>query len=202
MLPSFPLPPCAGCGAAPGSSLACLECGTVLDEVAGAHHFARFGLAPSTSVDGDDLELRYLRLSRALHPDFQASATAEVQALALRNSALLNEARQVLDDEQPRAEYLLGLHDIDALERNKALDPGFLMESLELSEEVEQARADGDGETLETIAENCRSEIARRLDAATIGLASDAPDIDALAVLLNETRVYKRILRDTESPHT
>ncbi len=190
------LSPCAECGQDPGSSLACLACGVLREEPAGSNVFTRFGLTPTPRVDVDAIELHYLRLSRLLHPDFQAGKPPAVQDLAVSGSALLNEAYTTLLDDQRRLEAALALLDPDALERNKTLSPAFLMESMESSEEIEDARASGDDEALKHLAAGMRAVIDARLASAADHLTGDG-DPDAVATLLHETRVFRRMLRDT-----
>ena len=190
------LSPCPECGESPGSSLACLACGALLEERGDADHFRRLGIAPAATVDPDAIEMRYLKLSRLLHPDFQTGKPADVQNRAVSGSARLNEAYHTLLDDQQRLEYLLALLDADALERNKTLAPAFLMESMESSEEIEEARGEGDNATLQRLADAMNGAIDTRLARATEQLTGD-PDCNAVATLLHETRVFRRMLRDT-----
>lgn len=192
---SLSLPPCPHCGGDSGSSLACLTCNVVLDEADGATHFQRLAVPACEAVDGAQVETNYLRLSRLLHPDFQGQADDAAQQRALRNSARLNEALSTLTDAQRRAEYLLGLLDPEALDRHKQLAPGFLMESMELSEEIEE----GDAPTRTRIAGDVRQQIAERMSEVAAEAARAEPDTARLAVLLHEVRVLRRILRDTET---
>jgi molecular chaperone HscB len=167
-------------------------------------------------------ELNYLKLSRLLHPDFQAGVDEPTQGLAVRNSALLNEAWKTLNDDQLRSEYLLELYDPGVLERHKTLSPEFLMEAMEVSEELDDAQIQGCKETIRKIAGSARSEIETRMKdvasacSATIArIAHEGPEpgetlpakrlnphdwnTDQIAVLLHQARVYRRILRDTEN---
>lgn len=213
-------PPCPGCGGVAGSTLACLACERILDEPADADHYGRLGIPASEPLDLDDAEARYLRLSRLLHPDFQSAADERTQMLALSHSATLNEAWRVLSDDQLRAEYLLELRHPGALERQKTLSPEFLMEAMEVSEELEDAHATGCTDTVDRIAAQARGEIQQRMArvsqtcATTIRRIAEeahhAPgrphsdevdhewDAEMLATLLHQARVYRRILRDAE----
>lgn len=154
---------CPHCGATAGSTLACFACGKLLEESADAHHFARLGVTPLEALDEDKLEANYLRLSRLLHPDFQGSSDAATQALAVSHSATLNHAYRTLRDEQARHEYLLELLEPGALEKHKQLDPAFLMEAMEVNEELEQAHEDGCADTVNRIASMARDEIDERM---------------------------------------
>jgi molecular chaperone HscB len=167
----------------------------VLDEPIGATHFQRLAVPASEDVDQDVVETQYLRLSRLLHPDFRARESESIQQQVLQNSARLNEALSTLTDDQRRAEYVLGLLDPDALEQHKQLDPAFLMETMDISEGLEDCGA----ETTARIAGDVANQITERMNEVTAQAARPEPDTARLAVLLHEVRVLRRILRDTES---
>ncbi len=197
-LPAAALPPCPQCGQPPLSSLACLVCGAVLDEPADATHYQRLGLPADVALDAAALERNYLRLSRALHPDFHGAAEEPVRERVNRHSARLNEAHGVLADEQERAEYLLTLRDPQALERWKALAPAFLAEAMEVSEEVEQAQGPEQLAARQALAQRAQSELARRRAALRDAGAWNPLDARRIATWLHEARVWLRILRDIE----
>lgn len=213
------LPPCPACGAPPGSTLACRACGEVLDEPTGADHFARLGLDPELPFDPELAERHYLQLSRLLHPDFQADEDDEAMFRAVSHSALLNQAWRVLNDDQQRAEYLLEMHHPGALERHKTLSPEFLMEAMELSEELEDGRKRGCSDTISRITRETRRALESRMTGVTqacmatierIAHEQDPPGVaerdrlahphewnaKRIATLLHQARVYRRILRD------
>ncbi len=70
-------------------------------------YFQFFGIEPKLSLDLADLEQRFYRLSRELHPDrFTRAAPAERER-SLEASAILNDAYRTLRDPIARAEYVL-----------------------------------------------------------------------------------------------
>jgi molecular chaperone HscB len=184
---------CPRCGAALQSTLACLACGALLDEPAGATLFQRLGLPAGPALDAS-AEGRYLRLSRALHPDFHGGADAAATERANAATAALNEAWSVLSDPATRAEYLLELVEPGALERAKQLAPAFLAEAMELSEEAEAAARDPAAAT--ALRTRVGAEADARLAAVLAPAAWLAPDTRRLATTLHELRVLRRILRD------
>lgn len=218
------LPSCPACHAPPVSSLACLACGHVLDEQPGADHFLRLGLPKDELFDPARAEANYLRLSRALHPDFMADAGDDALFRAVSHSALLNEAWGVLNDEQLRAEYVLELHHPGALEQHKRLSPEFLMEAMELSEELEEARDEGCADTIRRISAAARGALHERMNGVAsvcgatidrIAHEADPPEVPVrdrrlhphewnsarVATLLHQARIYRRILRDAGEKH-
>jgi molecular chaperone HscB len=111
-------------------------------EVTTPDPFAMLGLPPRFDLDTPSIEARFRERSRELHPDRFANAPAAERAQALVKARALNDAYQVVRRPQRRAEALLeraGLHIGD----HEKLDPAFLMEILELREELAEARAAG-----------------------------------------------------------
>ena len=102
--------------------------------------FALLGLAPTYEVDLAALERAFFERSKALHPDRAAGATAGERVAVLSRSRALNDAYQLIKKPVPRAEYLLSRAGV-TIGDNERLDPTFLMEILELREQLAEARA-------------------------------------------------------------
>ena len=157
-------------------------------------HFERLGLPAAPDVDLAVAERNYLRLSRALHPDFQAPGDEAAADRANDATARLNEAWAVISDPEARAEYLLELRDPGAMERSKTLSPAFLAEAMELSEEAEAAAREP------AAAAKLRARVQADADARLASVLSPAawasPDTRRLATALHELRVLRRVLRD------
>ena len=92
-------------------------------------------------LDIDDLERRYIELSRECHPDHHGSAAADQQIAVLERSARINDAYRQLRDPWRRAAKILELREPGVLNRNKQLCPIFLTEAMELSEAVSEAKS-------------------------------------------------------------
>ncbi|MDH3310287.1 MAG: co-chaperone HscB [Gammaproteobacteria bacterium] len=120
----------------------------------GKNYFELFGLPVSFDVDADDLTLRYRELQRHVHPDKFANASDQERRLSLQMTALVNEAFQTLKDPVRRGRYLLDLRGIDmGEETDTAMDPAFLMEQMELRENLDEIRqADNPGKQLAELA--------------------------------------------------
>ena len=102
-------------------------------------YFTLFGLPASYTLSLEQLAVRYQDLQRQYHPDKFASAPAAEQLAAVQYSATINQAWQTLRHPLTRAEYLLSLHDFDlASEQHTVRDTAFLMEQLELREELDE----------------------------------------------------------------
>ena len=108
----------------------------------GRDPFALLGLAPTFDVDLAALERAFFERSKQLHPDRAGGASAAERVAVLSQSRALNDAYQLIKRPVPRAEYLLA-HAGVTIGDNERLDPAFLMEILELREELAEARAAG-----------------------------------------------------------
>jgi molecular chaperone HscB len=106
-------------------------------------YFEILGLPERYDIDAAELERAYHERSKALHPDRFAAAPAAERVAALQQSMGLNEAYKALKKPQSRAEYLLRRAGV-TIGGNERLDPQFLMEILELREELAEARHRGD----------------------------------------------------------
>lgn len=138
----------------------------------------------------DDLDERYHELSRVSHPD-HARGDVE-QACAIQRSAAINDAYRALRDPWRRAEMLIVRADRDALERKKDLCPVFLMEAMDLAEQVADAAPERLPALREELEERCSSYLERLRSALSDQRIEDA------AVLLHESRYCRKALRDLD----
>jgi molecular chaperone HscB len=108
-------------------------------------YFELFGLPRSLNLSGDDLQQRYYRLSRELHPDRFMNKPPAEQQRALDMSSALNDARRTLQDPIQRANYLLKLEGFDIGEqKSKDVPPELLEEVFELNMALEEMRGGDD----------------------------------------------------------
>ncbi|HEY0190297.1 MAG TPA: Fe-S protein assembly co-chaperone HscB [Kofleriaceae bacterium] len=102
--------------------------------------FELLGLPAAFDVDLAALEAAFFARSKAAHPDKVAGAPAAERVVALSKSRALNDAYQLIKKPVSRAEYLLARAGV-IIGDHERLDPTFLMEILELREELAEARA-------------------------------------------------------------
>ncbi|HFZ8995842.1 TPA: co-chaperone HscB [Citrobacter freundii] len=125
-------------------------------------YFTLFGLPARYQLDIQALSLRFQDLQRQYHPDKFASGTQAEQLAAVQHSATINQAWQTLRHPLTRAEYLLSLHGFDlASEQHTVRDTAFLMEQLELREELDEIEQAKD----ETRLENFLARVKKMFDA-------------------------------------
>jgi molecular chaperone HscB len=135
---------CGTCEALTQVPFACEDCHHLLAHVQGANYFELFGMPQSYEVDLGLLEERYLAISRNIHPDKYATAGEEMQAFALRASASVNSAYDVLRDPLHRAEYLLESAGGKSASQDKRVPQDMLGQVLMLREELEEAKSSND----------------------------------------------------------
>jgi molecular chaperone HscB len=99
-------------------------------------YFEFFGLEPKLALDLDDLQQRFYRLSREMHPDRFTRATAAERERSLDDSATLNDAYRTLRDPIARAGYLLERQGLKA--DSKQVPPELLEEVFALNEAREE----------------------------------------------------------------
>ena len=133
---------CWHCGHASEASLFCRYCNTLQRPV--PDYFRFLGLERRLHLDPGDLQQRFYRLSRLLHPDRYHRRTHTERQYSLEATAILNDAYRVLRDPVSRAEYVLKELGFTASDqRSKDVPPELLEEVFELNMAIEELR-DGD----------------------------------------------------------
>ena len=100
-------------------------------------HFELFNLPITLTVDTSGLSKKYFELQRKYHPDRFVQASEAEQEEALQVSAQVNKAYKVLKDPDETIKYVLQLKGLLEEEEKYQLSPDFLMEVMELNEELE-----------------------------------------------------------------
>lgn len=100
------------------------------------NYFELFDLPVSFKIDKGKLALKYFELQKKYHPDFFTQGTEHEQEQALEISSQLNKALQVLKNEDLTIKYVLQLKELLGEEEKFQLPPAFLMEMMELNEEL------------------------------------------------------------------
>ncbi len=157
--------------------------------------FAVLGLPRAYALDREEIERRYLARVAEMHPDLIGAEAmgvlggddVDVEA----RSSTLNEAKRVLEDPEKRAVALWKL--LGGVEDN-ALPPGFLMEMMEVRQEIEGAASDAERAKWEAWVEERRREYVARVgkmfDQVHTG---GAAALKAIKVELNAWRYVERL---------
>ncbi|MDD7994668.1 co-chaperone HscB [Kosakonia radicincitans] len=144
-------------------------------------YFTLFGLPAQYPLDVQALATRFQDLQRQFHPDRFASRPQAEQLAAVQQSATINQAWQTLRNPLSRAEYLLSLHGFDlASEQHTVRDTAFLMEQLELREELDEIERAEDSGRLEAFRKRVKGmydarhqQMVEQLDNQTWDVAAD-----------------------------
>lgn len=161
--------------------------------------FATLGAPRRFDLDLSVLEKTHRELSRALHPDKFAQASASERRAALEKAAAVNEAWRMLRDPIKRAEALFRLHGIAVGEdKEPKASPDFLMDVLEQREALAEARGAKDLAKVTKLGESMRARAAATEKKLADGFASGA-EPRTLLPLLGELRFYKRFLEEVEA---
>ncbi len=111
------------------------------------NYFELFGLPSQFTLDGSLLSSQFRELQKRFHPDNFASALERDRLLAVQKASQINDAYQVLKNPISRAEYMLSENGVDIrAEQQTMQDPMFLMEQMELREELEEIADKADPE--------------------------------------------------------
>jgi molecular chaperone HscB len=180
----------------------CTQCSKIQPVLRTDDHFSIFGLARHFPLEPGELEHRFRRLSRQLHPDRFARADARERRISLERATRLNDAYRYLKDWRLRAAYLLKLAGTDVFAQGRTFaDPGFLEEQLEWREDLALAIADGDAGRLRGIAERARDALAA-IEAEVGEQFEDEHWFSELTVeiarRLSRARYYDNIIADAE----
>jgi len=124
------------------------------------NYFELFEIPFQLKVDKALLPQKYFALSKKYHPDYFAKESSEKQAEALEISALLNKAFKTFQNEDETIKYALQLKGLLEEEEKYELPPAFLMEVLEINEQLMDMENDQDLKTkLQSDIVNLQSEI-------------------------------------------
>ena len=115
-------------------------------------HFELFGLPAAFGLDQEALEKAYREIQAEVHPDRFAHAGDAERRASLQWTTRVNEAYRTLKDPVQRGRHLLELHGVDvAFETNTQMPTDFLMQQLELREELEAATGKKDASRLDRL---------------------------------------------------
>lgn len=100
------------------------------------NYFELYGIAPSFNIDAAAVRKKFYELSRTHHPDFNGGGTATEQQEVLEKSAMINEAYKTLLNKDLLIKYILTSKGLLQEEEKYNLPPDFLMEVMDLNEQV------------------------------------------------------------------
>ena len=127
---------CDECNADMAFPLFCDACGTDYPERRGMSAFGMLGLPRTFAIEPDQIEHRELLLAQRLHPDRWQGRGDRLHKRAQLAQSAVNEALGKITDPFTRSTTLLELQDEEL--PHPPLPQAFLMEQLELQEQIEE----------------------------------------------------------------
>ncbi len=100
------------------------------------NYFELFDLPVSFTVDKSTMAKKYFELQKKYHPDFYTQADEAEQEDVLEKSSAINKALKVLQNKENTIKYVLQLKGLLEEEEKYQLPPDFLMEVMELNENL------------------------------------------------------------------
>jgi molecular chaperone HscB len=107
------------------------------------NYFELFEIPVQLRVDKSLLPRKFFELSRKYHPDYFIAASEEEKTEVLEKSALLNKALKTFQQPDETIKYVLQQKGLLEEEEKYELPPDFLMEVLEINEQL----MDADGQS-------------------------------------------------------
>jgi molecular chaperone HscB len=100
------------------------------------NYFELFEIPVSLSIDKATITKKYVELQKKFHPDFFTQEDAASQEEALEKSSAINKAMNVFKTPDATLKYVLELKGMVEEEEKYPLPPNFLMEVMELNENL------------------------------------------------------------------
>ncbi|RKF15534.1 Fe-S protein assembly co-chaperone HscB [Alginatibacterium sediminis] len=124
------------------------------------NYFELFNLAPSYLPEPKALAQTYRTLQAQHHPDRFVTQDSQVQKQSMQHAAMINDAYQTLKNPLLCAQYMLQLQGIELKDEQQTLnDMPFLMQQMQLREQLEAIEASDDAEQqLEHFVEKLKGE--------------------------------------------
>jgi molecular chaperone HscB len=110
------------------------------------NYFELFDIPIQLKVDKQSLHKKFIELSKKYHPDYFATHTDEKQAEALEISASLNKAYKTFQNPDETIKYVLQSKGLLEDEEKYQLPADFLIEMMEINEQLVEAQMDEDAE--------------------------------------------------------
>jgi len=109
------------------------------------NYFELFEIPVTLKVDKSLARKKYFELSKKFHPDYFVNNSDEMQQEALESSALLNRALKTFSNPDETLRYVLMEKGLLVEEEKYQLSPEYLMEMMEINEELAESAADEEG---------------------------------------------------------
>ena len=150
--------------------------------------FSVFDLEPQIELDEDQLERRFLELSRDTHPALVHAVDSPENVDRLMRSAEVNDAWRILKDRWSRARAALESREPGVIGRTSKLPPDLLMEVMEQQEAAAMAAPEAQPKLLQRAEAALKSSWEALLDHFRHG------DFTAAAVQVHLAQYHSRTI--------
>jgi len=162
------------------------------------NYFALFSLPIAFDIDLPELNSRFRELQKAAHPDKYANAIDQERLKSVQRASLINNAYNTLKDPVNRARHMLEINGFDLEnEKQNTLAPAFLMQQIELREQIEEAH--GDIESLDETNDQIVDLLRKTTDSIRQLFAQDPPGFDEIREKVQEAKFFVRLKENVDS---
>ena len=125
------------------------------------NYFELYDIPESFLLDEKALKNTYYKRSREYHPDFHANEPQEKQQEVLQLSTQNTNAYRTLSDPDLRMQYILKQHGLLEEGKNNELPSDFLMDMMDLNEELMELEFDFDAGRFHALGERSSGLVAQ-----------------------------------------
>lgn len=172
-----------------------------LQDILNKNYFEVFGFKENFLIDTETLRQAYLQLQKQFHPDyfiFDKNSTIN-KDIVTAISAHINNAYKTLLNPLSRAILLLNLHDITYnLNNNTSISEVFIIEQMQIHEEIEDAKTTNDLVALENIEQKIKTQkniIVNNLNTAFTHISNQntSNDYEEIKKLIKQLAFYDKL---------
>ncbi|XP_026290388.1 iron-sulfur cluster co-chaperone protein HscB [Frankliniella occidentalis] len=179
-------PSCWKCGGKERkSSFFCNECSALQKPESNYNYFQLLGVIQTFNIDAHELSKKFRDLQTVLHPDKFSNASEDEQSFSAELSSLVNKAFKTLLDPLERGLYLLSLVGDKVDEKNTSFDKIFLLEIMELNEELEAISTTSELKEFQSRNKSTLNSICRK-----VSVAFDEGNYTSAKAALMEMKYY------------
>ncbi len=159
------------------------------------NYFEFYQFKPKFYIDEEQLKKLFYQYSKDFHPDFHALKSEEEQQKMLELSTLNNKAFFALKSFNTRLEYLLKSEQVLVEEEKYALPPDFLMEMMEINEEIMELSFEPDPNKIEELSNRALAiENSIQNDIQNLAKAFDEKEDKAILLKIKDLWYRKKYL--------
>lgn len=165
------------------------------------NYFQLFNLPAKFDLDLTELGSRYLKLQKQFHPDQHSSGSERDKLLAVQQTANINDAYHSLKQPLMRAEHVLALRGLKiSHEQRSFTEPQFLMQQMELREQLAEISHSADPDTLiNDIACQLQQQKKQLLQQLAAALDSETAEQDQQAAdLIRKLKFFFKLQQELE----